>query len=119
MQNKYQKEILNKFNFSISGIFIGINMMAVPVAADRDMDILELSAYGNVRHGQDSGGCNIQCSIYRAAYFHFCTMVTFDVKFYPCHTNNFISVVLEMIKKTRIVYSQLVEEFKSNIKKKM
>ncbi|XP_009587739.1 uncharacterized protein [Nicotiana tomentosiformis] len=28
----------------------------------RDMDLLELSAYGNVRHGQDSGGCKIQCS---------------------------------------------------------
>ncbi|GMQ10653.1 hypothetical protein CsSME_00053574 [Camellia sinensis var. sinensis] len=26
----------------------------------RDMDLLELSAYGNVRRGQDSGGCNIQ-----------------------------------------------------------
>ncbi|XP_057951658.1 uncharacterized protein LOC131146236 isoform X2 [Malania oleifera] len=26
----------------------------------RDMDLLEISAYGNVRHGQDSGGCNIQ-----------------------------------------------------------
>ncbi|KAL3322410.1 hypothetical protein AABB24_039829 [Solanum stoloniferum] len=26
----------------------------------RDMDLLELSAYGNVRHGQDSGGCKIQ-----------------------------------------------------------
>ncbi|KAL5746818.1 hypothetical protein ACOSQ2_024115 [Xanthoceras sorbifolium] len=26
----------------------------------RDMDLLELSAYGNVRHGQDSGGCRIQ-----------------------------------------------------------
>ncbi|KAJ8539196.1 hypothetical protein K7X08_013448 [Anisodus acutangulus] len=26
----------------------------------RDMDLLELSAYGNVRHGQDSGGCQIQ-----------------------------------------------------------
>ncbi|CBI15213.3 unnamed protein product, partial [Vitis vinifera] len=26
----------------------------------RDMDLLELSAYGNVRRGQDSGGCTIQ-----------------------------------------------------------
>ncbi|KAL5544497.1 hypothetical protein UlMin_008281 [Ulmus minor] len=26
----------------------------------RDMDLLELSAYGNVRRGQDSGGCRIQ-----------------------------------------------------------
>ncbi|KAJ3673796.1 hypothetical protein LUZ60_005788 [Juncus effusus] len=26
----------------------------------RDMDLLELSAYGNVRRGPDSGGCNIQ-----------------------------------------------------------
>ncbi|XP_057792219.1 uncharacterized protein LOC131009035 isoform X2 [Salvia miltiorrhiza] len=26
----------------------------------RDMDLLELSAYGNVRRGQDSGGCKIQ-----------------------------------------------------------
>lgn len=26
----------------------------------RDMDLLELSAYGNVRHAQDSGGCKIQ-----------------------------------------------------------
>ncbi|CAN4115434.1 unnamed protein product [Withania somnifera] len=26
----------------------------------RDMDLLELSAYGNVRHGQYSGGCKIQ-----------------------------------------------------------
>ncbi|XP_027124910.1 uncharacterized protein [Coffea arabica] len=26
----------------------------------RDMDLLELTAYGNVRRGQDSGGCNIQ-----------------------------------------------------------
>lgn len=26
----------------------------------RDMDLLELSAYGNVRRGSDSGGCNIQ-----------------------------------------------------------
>ncbi|XP_020274478.1 uncharacterized protein LOC109849097 [Asparagus officinalis] len=26
----------------------------------RDMDLLEISAYGNVRRGQDSGGCNIQ-----------------------------------------------------------
>ncbi|KAE8124020.1 hypothetical protein FH972_018932 [Carpinus fangiana] len=28
--------------------------------AGRDMDLLELSAYGNVRRGQDSGGCRIQ-----------------------------------------------------------
>nr|KYP55549.1 hypothetical protein KK1_001761 [Cajanus cajan] len=28
--------------------------------SDRDMDLLELSAYGNVRRGQDSGGCRIQ-----------------------------------------------------------
>ncbi|XP_073144380.1 uncharacterized protein [Henckelia pumila] len=26
----------------------------------RDMDLVELAAYGNVRHGQDSGGCKIQ-----------------------------------------------------------
>lgn len=26
----------------------------------RDMDLLELSAYGNVLRGQDSGGCSIQ-----------------------------------------------------------
>ncbi|KAI3761316.1 hypothetical protein L1987_51728 [Smallanthus sonchifolius] len=26
----------------------------------RDMDLLELAAYGNVRRGQDSGGCNMQ-----------------------------------------------------------
>ncbi|KAL7153284.1 hypothetical protein ABFS83_04G157000 [Erythranthe nasuta] len=26
----------------------------------RDMDLLELSAFGNVRRGQDSGGCKIQ-----------------------------------------------------------
>ncbi|XP_074316964.1 uncharacterized protein LOC141653183 isoform X2 [Silene latifolia] len=26
----------------------------------RDMDLLELSAYGNVRRGEDSGGCRIQ-----------------------------------------------------------
>ncbi|KAL0357485.1 UNVERIFIED_CONTAM: hypothetical protein Scaly_1434200, partial [Sesamum calycinum] len=26
----------------------------------RDMDLLELSAYGNVRRAQDSGGCKIQ-----------------------------------------------------------
>ncbi|KAF3326370.1 HNH endonuclease [Carex littledalei] len=26
----------------------------------RDMDLLELSAFGNVRRGPDSGGCNIQ-----------------------------------------------------------
>lgn len=26
----------------------------------RDMDLLELSAYGNVRRAPDSGGCNIQ-----------------------------------------------------------
>ncbi|GMY15612.1 HNH endonuclease [Fagus crenata] len=26
----------------------------------RDMDLFELSAYGNVRRGQDSGGCRIQ-----------------------------------------------------------
>ncbi|KAI3766848.1 hypothetical protein L2E82_16923 [Cichorium intybus] len=26
----------------------------------RDMDLLELSAYGNVRRGQDSGGCSMQ-----------------------------------------------------------
>ncbi|ERM94522.1 uncharacterized protein LOC18422469 [Amborella trichopoda] len=26
----------------------------------RDMDVIELSSYGNVRRGQDSGGCNIQ-----------------------------------------------------------
>ncbi|XP_068643380.1 uncharacterized protein [Aristolochia californica] len=26
----------------------------------RDMDLLELSAYGNVHHGQDTGGCRIQ-----------------------------------------------------------
>lgn len=30
------------------------------IVAGRDMDLLELSAYGNVRRGQDSGGCNIQ-----------------------------------------------------------
>ncbi|KAG6410275.1 hypothetical protein SASPL_128329 [Salvia splendens] len=28
--------------------------------SDRDMDFLELSSYGNVRRGQDSGGCKIQ-----------------------------------------------------------
>ncbi|XP_075660461.1 uncharacterized protein LOC142630355 [Castanea sativa] len=28
--------------------------------SDRDMDLFELSAYGNVRRGQDSGGCRIQ-----------------------------------------------------------
>ncbi|XP_028555006.1 uncharacterized protein LOC114580718 [Dendrobium catenatum] len=26
----------------------------------RDLDLVELSAYGNVRRAQDSGGCNIQ-----------------------------------------------------------
>ncbi|XP_022737146.1 uncharacterized protein LOC111290008 [Durio zibethinus] len=26
----------------------------------RDMDLIELSAYGNVRHAEDSGGCRIQ-----------------------------------------------------------
>nr|GMC52638.1 Ubinuclein-2 like [Ipomoea batatas] len=26
----------------------------------RDMDLLELTSYGNVKRGQDSGGCNIQ-----------------------------------------------------------
>ncbi|KAE8661766.1 HNH endonuclease isoform 2 [Hibiscus syriacus] len=26
----------------------------------RDMDLIELSAYGNVHHGEDSGGCRIQ-----------------------------------------------------------
>uniref|UniRef100_A0A3Q7JAZ6 Uncharacterized protein n=1 Tax=Solanum lycopersicum TaxID=4081 RepID=A0A3Q7JAZ6_SOLLC len=26
----------------------------------RDMDLLELSAYGDVRRGEDSGGCKIQ-----------------------------------------------------------
>lgn len=30
------------------------------IFAGRDMDLLELSAYGNVRRGQDSGGCRIQ-----------------------------------------------------------
>ncbi|EEF47851.1 uncharacterized protein LOC8263418 [Ricinus communis] len=28
--------------------------------AGRDMDLIELSAYGNVRHAQESGGCRIQ-----------------------------------------------------------
>ncbi|GAV70144.1 HNH domain-containing protein [Cephalotus follicularis] len=28
--------------------------------SDRDLDLLELSAYGNVRRAQDSGGCRIQ-----------------------------------------------------------
>ncbi|XP_057516160.1 uncharacterized protein LOC130797560 [Amaranthus tricolor] len=28
--------------------------------SDRDMDLLELSAYGNTRRGEDSGGCRIQ-----------------------------------------------------------
>ncbi|KAL6281334.1 hypothetical protein ACE6H2_018215 [Prunus campanulata] len=28
--------------------------------AGRDMDLIELSAYGNVRHAPDSGGCRIQ-----------------------------------------------------------
>ncbi|KAM3290005.1 putative protein isoform X1 [Capsicum chacoense] len=32
----------------------------VSVHPGRDMDLLELSAYGNVRHCQDSGGCKIQ-----------------------------------------------------------
>ncbi|KAG9154756.1 hypothetical protein Leryth_014242 [Lithospermum erythrorhizon] len=32
----------------------------------RDMDMLELSAFGNVRRGQDSGGCNIQYIFYRS-----------------------------------------------------
>ncbi|KAF5734688.1 hypothetical protein HS088_TW15G00180 [Tripterygium wilfordii] len=26
----------------------------------RDMDLLEVTSYGNVRHGEDSGGCRIQ-----------------------------------------------------------
>lgn len=32
----------------------------IQLIAGRDMDLLELSAYGNVRRGQDSGGCRIQ-----------------------------------------------------------
>ncbi|CAI8610052.1 unnamed protein product [Vicia faba] len=28
--------------------------------SDRDMDMMELSAFGNVRRGQDTGGCRIQ-----------------------------------------------------------
>ncbi|XP_030477017.1 uncharacterized protein LOC115694037 isoform X2 [Syzygium oleosum] len=28
--------------------------------SDRDLDLLELSAYGNVRRDQDSGGCRVQ-----------------------------------------------------------
>lgn len=31
-----------------------------PMFAGRDMDLLELSAFGNVRRAQDSGGCSIQ-----------------------------------------------------------
>ena len=34
--------------------------MGYLMIAGRDMDLFELSAYGNVRHGQDSGGCRIQ-----------------------------------------------------------
>jgi len=34
--------------------------MGFQMIADRDMDLFELSAYGNVRRGQDSGGCRIQ-----------------------------------------------------------
>jgi hypothetical protein len=30
------------------------------LSAGRDMDLVELSAYGNVRRGPDSGGCKIQ-----------------------------------------------------------
>ncbi|KAF5957648.1 hypothetical protein HYC85_004873 [Camellia sinensis] len=36
-----------------SGLFLNSS-------AGRDMDLLELSAYGNVRRGQDSKGCKIQ-----------------------------------------------------------
>nr|CAB3496947.1 unnamed protein product [Digitaria exilis] len=32
----------------------------LPGFAGRDMDLVELSAYGNVRRGPDSGGCKIQ-----------------------------------------------------------
>lgn len=44
-------------------LLIGANNCLINEFADRDMDLLELSAYGNVRRGQDSGGCAIQwCS---------------------------------------------------------
>uniref|UniRef100_M1CM25 Uncharacterized protein n=1 Tax=Solanum tuberosum TaxID=4113 RepID=M1CM25_SOLTU len=36
------------------------NINVLKLYPGRDMDLLELSAYGNVRHGQDSGGCKIQ-----------------------------------------------------------
>jgi hypothetical protein len=34
--------------------------MGYLMIAGRNMDLFELSAYGNVRRGQDSGGCRIQ-----------------------------------------------------------
>jgi hypothetical protein len=41
-------------------MFNGGKVLFVIIVVGRDMDLLELSAYGNVRHGPDSGGCNIQ-----------------------------------------------------------
>ncbi|KAG6412874.1 hypothetical protein SASPL_125567 [Salvia splendens] len=37
-----------------------INSRVKEADSNRDMDFLELSSYGNIRRGQDSGGCKIQ-----------------------------------------------------------
>jgi len=37
---------------------------------DRDMDLLELSAYGNVRRGPDSGGCRIQWTFFSILIYY-------------------------------------------------
>ncbi|WOL12463.1 hypothetical protein Cni_G21230 [Canna indica] len=47
----------NKIEISKSEL---IQKSAYCRVSGRDMDLLELSAYGNVRRGPDSGGCNIQ-----------------------------------------------------------
>lgn len=52
----------------------------------RDMDLLELSAYGNVRHGQDSGGCRIQWSFFRCSNLHL--VVSNVMTHFNCHSSN-------------------------------
>ncbi|KAG0452992.1 hypothetical protein HPP92_025355 [Vanilla planifolia] len=47
----------NKIEVSKSEL---IHKSAYCRVSGRDMDLLELAAYGNVRRAQDSGGCNIQ-----------------------------------------------------------
>ncbi|XP_042034680.1 uncharacterized protein LOC121781062 isoform X2 [Salvia splendens] len=58
----YSKATVNRFKGNRTEISKNelIQRSATCLVSGREMDFLELSSYGNVRRGQDSGGCKIQ-----------------------------------------------------------